>query len=93
MRQMVSDRPCEIAKIGDRHAVKFCPMIKGAKNPDRALFSRQKDAKEFTVSVTYHDTRGCQWYLPKPVMDRRGCPSRITYRIVRGKIEVTAARN
>ena len=53
----------------------------------------QKDAKEFTVSVTYHDTRGCQRYLPKPVMDRLGCPPRIMYRIVRGKIEVAAAKD
>ena len=53
----------------------------------------QKDAKKFTVSVTYHDTRGCQGYLPKPVMDRLGCPYRITYRIVRGKIAVAAARD
>ena len=51
----------------------------------------QQDADEFTVSVTYHETRGCQGYLPKPIMERLGCPSRITYRIVRGRIEVTAA--
>ena len=30
----------------------------------------QPDADEFTVSVTYHKTRGCQGYLPKPVMER-----------------------
>ena len=53
----------------------------------------RKGAKEFTVSVTYHDTRGCRGYLPRPVMDRPGCPSRITCRIVRWKIEVTAARD
>ena len=52
----------------------------------------QKDATEFTVSVTYHEARGCQGYLPKPIMERLGRPSRITYRIVRGKIEVTAAK-
>lgn len=47
-----------------------------------------KDGKrtpEFTVSVTYHDTGGYQGCLPKPVMDRLGCPSRITDRIVRGR--------
>ena len=53
----------------------------------------QKDAKEFTVSVTYHNTRGCQGYLPKPIMDRLGCPSHITYKIVCGRIEVTAAKD
>lgn len=42
MRHMIGERPCEIAKIGDRHAIKFCPMIKGAKNPGRALFSLPK---------------------------------------------------
>ena len=53
----------------------------------------QPDADEFTVSVTYHETRGCQGYLPKPVMERLGCPSRITYKFVRGRIEVEAAKH
>ena len=52
----------------------------------------QPDADEFTVSVTYHKTRGCQGYLPKPIMERLGLPSRITYKIVRGRIEVEAAK-
>lgn len=52
----------------------------------------QKDASEFTVSVSCHEARGFQVYLPKPIMERLGRPSRITYRIVRGKIEVTAAK-
>ena len=53
----------------------------------------QQDADEFTVSVTYHETRGCQGYLPKPIMEMLGRPSRITYKIVRGRIEMTAAKN
>lgn len=52
----------------------------------------QPDA-EFTASVTYHETRGCQGYLPKPVAEMLGRPSRITYKIVRGRIEVTAAKD
>jgi len=31
-------------------------------------------------------------YLPKPIMEGPGRPYRITYRIVRGKIEATAAK-
>ena len=39
MRHMLGDRPYEIVKIGDKYTIKFYPMIKGAKNPDRVLFS------------------------------------------------------
>jgi hypothetical protein len=46
----------------------------------------KKDQKEFVVSVTYHDRRGCQCYLPKPMTEIMGKPSRIRF-IVRIEIE------
>ena len=46
MRHMIGDRPCEIAKVGDRHTIKFYPKIEGAKNPDRVLFSLTVSKKE-----------------------------------------------
>jgi len=51
----------------------------------------KKNQKEFTVSVTYHEYRGCQAYLPKPIMDLIGNPSKVKF-IVQGKrIEMKAA--
>lgn len=47
MRNMVGERPYEIAKIGGKYTIKFYPMIKGAKNPDRVLFSLTVSKKEF----------------------------------------------
>jgi hypothetical protein len=29
----------------------------------------KKDEKEFKVSVTYHEHRGCQAYIPKPILE------------------------
>lgn len=50
----------------------------------------KKDATEFEVSVTKHETRGSQTYLPKPVMDKLGNPDTIKF-VVKGKhIEVEA---
>lgn len=47
MRGMIGKRPYEIAKIGHKYTIKFYPMIKGAKNPDRVLFSLTVSKKEF----------------------------------------------
>ena len=52
MRHMIGERPCEIAKIGDRHTIKFYPMIKGAKNPDRVLFSLTVSKQELDDLVS-----------------------------------------
>ena len=49
------------------------------------------DAKEFTVSVSYHETRGTLTTIPKPIVDRLSRPERITYLIHGSKIEVRAA--
>jgi hypothetical protein len=49
----------------------------------------KKDQKEFKVSVTYHEHRGCQAYLPRPIMELLGTPGSIRF-ILRdnGKVEV-----
>jgi hypothetical protein len=49
------------------------------------------DAKEFTVSVSYHETRGTLTTVPKPVVDHLSRPERITF-VIRGrKVEVRSA--
>jgi hypothetical protein len=39
----------------------------------------KKDQKEFKVSVTYHEHRGCQAYLPKPIIEMLGTPRSIKF--------------
>jgi len=48
-------------------------------------------AKEFTVSVSYHETRGTLTTIPKPVVEHLSRPEKITFTIRRGKVEVRAA--
>jgi hypothetical protein len=48
----------------------------------------RKDQTEFTVSVTYHEHRGCQTYLPRPIMEMLGNPRAIKFIIKNKKIEV-----
>jgi hypothetical protein len=50
----------------------------------------KKDQKEFAVSVTYHEKRGCQCYLPKPMMEMLGNPSRIKFIVKNKRIEIEA---
>jgi hypothetical protein len=52
----------------------------------------KKDAKEFTVSVTFHEIRGYQTVVPKPVMAHLAHPGKLTFEIKRKKVEVRAAR-
>lgn len=48
----------------------------------------KKDAKEFIVSITHHETRGYQSYLPKPLMEFLGKPEAIKFIIKGNKVEV-----
>lgn len=51
------------------------------------------DAREFTVSVNFHRTRGYQLNVPRPVMECLAKPARITF-VIRGtRVEVRAAQN
>lgn len=48
----------------------------------------KKDAIEFPVHVTHHETRGDQTYLPKPIMAFLGNPDLIKFVIKGKKVEV-----
>ena len=45
----------------------------------------KKDSSEFTVSISYSDTRGSQSYIPKPIIDFLGEPESLKF-IIKGKI-------
>jgi hypothetical protein len=45
----------------------------------------KKDQKEFRVSVTYHEHRGCQTYLPKPIIEVLGTPKSIKFTLKENK--------
>lgn len=44
----------------------------------------KKDATEFPISITHHETRGYQAYIPKPIMDFLENPSAIKF-VIKGK--------
>ncbi len=44
----------------------------------------KKDETEFPVSVTHHETRGYQAYIPKPLMEFLGNPDFIKF-VIKGK--------
>jgi len=39
----------------------------------------KKDAKEFTVSVNFNESRGYQSSIPKPIIDALGDPKKLTF--------------
>lgn len=48
-------------------------------------------AKEFTVSVNFHEVRGYQTVIPRPVAEHLLRPERITF-VIRGRrVEIIAA--
>jgi hypothetical protein len=50
-----------------------------------------KDAKEFTVSVLYHEIKGYQSTIPKPIIEHLGKGKkveRITYQIKGSRVEI-----
>ncbi len=51
----------------------------------------KEGAKEFTVSVNFHEVRGYQVVIPRPVAEHLGRPERITYVLRKSKVEVHAA--
>lgn len=52
----------------------------------------KKGERQFTVSVTYHEHRGCQSYLPKPIIEMLGNPTKIKFIIKdNNKIEIESA--
>jgi hypothetical protein len=51
----------------------------------------KEGAKEFTVTVNFHETRGYQLNVPRPVMEHLSKPEKLTFVIRREKVEVRAA--
>ncbi|MDA8030033.1 MAG: hypothetical protein MPK62_02655 [Alphaproteobacteria bacterium] len=47
MREKVGERPYELSKSGGRYTIKFYPLKKGAKDPDRVLFTLDVTKDEF----------------------------------------------
>ena len=52
MRDKIGERPYEITKNGDKYTIKFYPMIKNAKKPDKVLFCLTVSKKEFDKLAT-----------------------------------------
>ncbi len=52
----------------------------------------KRDATEFIVSVNYHEIRGYQSSLPKPVIEFLGKPELIKFVIVGKKVEIRPHR-
>jgi hypothetical protein len=50
----------------------------------------KKEQKEFIVSVTYHEHRGYQSYIPKPIMEMLGSSKTIKFIIKKEKVELEA---
>jgi hypothetical protein len=48
-------------------------------------------AREFTVSVNFHEVRGYQAVIPRPVAEHLGKPERITYTLRKARVEIRAA--
>lgn len=47
-------------------------------------------AKEFPVGVNFDRRRGSQVTLPRPVLEELGNPSKVTFRLARGRVSVEA---
>lgn len=47
MRDKIGDRPYEITKNGEKYVIKFYPMVKTAKNPNKVLFCLTVTKQEF----------------------------------------------
>ena len=47
MREKIGERPYEITKKEGKYVIKFYPMMKNAKKPDKVLFCLTVSKKEF----------------------------------------------
>lgn len=52
----------------------------------------KKDAKEFTVGVNYHESRGYQSSIPKPIIDILGEPQNITFVISGNNVKILGTK-
>ena len=53
----------------------------------------KQDLKEFTVGISYSDTRGSQSYIPKPIIDFLGKPKSLTFAIRGNIVHVIAGKD
>ena len=51
----------------------------------------KEGAREFTVVVNFHETRGYQLNVPRPIMEHLAHPGRVTFVIRRQKVEIKRA--
>jgi hypothetical protein len=51
----------------------------------------KKDETEFTVSVTHHEHRGYQCYIPKPIMEKLGNPESLKFVVKNAEIELKSS--
>lgn len=47
MRNKIGERPFEVTKNGGKYVIKFYPMMKAAKNPNKVLFCLTVSKQEF----------------------------------------------
>ncbi|ABK77275.1 hypothetical protein CENSYa_0642 [Cenarchaeum symbiosum A] len=47
MREKIGERPYEVTKTDGKYTIKFYPMIKNAKKPNKVLFCLTVTKKEF----------------------------------------------
>ena len=52
----------------------------------------KEGAKEFTVSVNFHEVRGYQIVIPRPVAEHLGRPERLTFILKRENVEIRRAK-
>lgn len=50
----------------------------------------KKDETEFPVHVSYHEKRGYQAYVPRPIMEALGDPDFVKFVLKGNKVEVKA---
>ena len=67
-------------------------MFKYVDRQNNILPKWKDDAKEFTVSVNYNESRGYQSSIPKPIMDLLGDPEKVTFVVSGDNIKIIPAK-
>lgn len=52
----------------------------------------KRQEKLYTVKLTYHNTRGTQLYLPKPIVEQLGRPDRVSFLMNEGEVLLMPAK-
>ena len=59
-------------------------------NSNQNMPKWKKDAKEFTVGISYNDRRGVQTYIPKPIVEFLNEPTTLKFSLKNGKVVITS---